>query len=121
MEPKPIRPDIRWIGLVVFVIIVVFSVLWAAWFGGMGAVTQAVLDSAKAAVELAISCSGSRHHLRWDAGEITLVDHPDVDAELALVAGLLHALETIFMCVAGCAAGIRNDSDLISFLLQSQG
>jgi spore maturation protein SpmA len=43
---------------VIFVIIVVFSVLWAAWFGGMGAVTQAVLDSAKAAVELAIKLIG---------------------------------------------------------------
>jgi spore maturation protein SpmA len=42
----------------IFVIIVVFSVLWAAWFGGMGAVTQAVLDSAKAAVELAIKLIG---------------------------------------------------------------
>jgi len=43
---------------VIFMIIVVFSVLWAAWFGGMGAVTQAVLDSAKAAVELAIKLIG---------------------------------------------------------------
>jgi len=43
---------------VIFVIIIVFSVLWAAWFGGMGAVTQAVLDSAKAAVELAIKLIG---------------------------------------------------------------
>jgi spore maturation protein SpmA len=42
----------------IFVAIVVFSVLWAAWFGGMGAVTQAVLDSSKAAVELAIKLIG---------------------------------------------------------------
>jgi len=43
---------------VIFVIIIVFSVLWAAWFGGMGAVTQAVLDSAKEAVALAIKLIG---------------------------------------------------------------
>lgn len=38
------------------------------------------------AADLVISCSGDRHRLQWSRGEIQLVDHPDLDAELALVA-----------------------------------
>ncbi len=37
-------------------------------------------------IELAVPCSGSTHHLRWEAGVVTPLDHPDVDAERALAA-----------------------------------
>lgn len=35
--------------------------------------------------ELALTCSGERHRLVWADGEVHLPDHPDRDAELALV------------------------------------
>jgi len=35
--------------------------------------------------ELSIGCSGERHRLIWANGEVHLPDHPDRDAELALV------------------------------------
>lgn len=37
-------------------------------------------------IELAVSCSGARHRLRWNRGQVALADHDDLDAELALVA-----------------------------------
>lgn len=37
-------------------------------------------------LERAVACSGSQHTLRWSAGGLVLVDHPDRDAEVALVA-----------------------------------
>jgi spore maturation protein SpmA len=43
---------------VVFALVVVFSVLWAAYFGGMQAVTLAVTETATTAVELALKLVG---------------------------------------------------------------
>jgi spore maturation protein SpmA len=43
---------------VIFVILVLSSLLLAAWAGGMEALTSAILDSAKSAVELAIKLIG---------------------------------------------------------------
>ena len=37
-------------------------------------------------VELAVSCGGSAHLLRWHRGEVEMLDHPEPDAEAALVA-----------------------------------
>lgn len=38
-----------------------------------------------APTELSVSCAGARHRLEWRDGEVHLHDHPDRDAELALV------------------------------------
>ena len=35
--------------------------------------------------ELSVGCSGERHKMVWRNGEVELLDHPDRDAELALV------------------------------------
>ena len=37
-------------------------------------------------LELPIQCEGSTHQLRWHDGVVELLDHPDLDAELAMVA-----------------------------------
>lgn len=37
-------------------------------------------------LELVIRCDGEDHRLRWAAGDVVLLDHPDLDAELAMVA-----------------------------------
>lgn len=37
-------------------------------------------------LELAVNCGGDRHLLRWRRGELTLENHPALEAELALVA-----------------------------------
>lgn len=37
-------------------------------------------------LELPVLCDGATHHLRWDDGGVELVDHPDLEAELAMVA-----------------------------------
>ncbi len=37
-------------------------------------------------VEMKLSCAGSWHRLRWHAGQVDLLDHPDLAAEQVLVA-----------------------------------
>jgi hypothetical protein len=37
-------------------------------------------------LELTVHCGGARHVVRWTAGAVNLDQHPDLDAELALVA-----------------------------------
>ena len=37
------------------------------------------------ALELAVPCSGSVHHLVWREGAVSVVDHPELDAERALI------------------------------------
>lgn len=37
-------------------------------------------------VTLDVACDGTRHTVRWQAGEVVLDDHEDIDAERALVA-----------------------------------
>lgn len=36
--------------------------------------------------ELTVRCGRAEHRLIWDRGEVTMLDHPDADAEVALVA-----------------------------------
>ncbi|MEL7210936.1 MAG: hypothetical protein AAGK32_22330, partial [Actinomycetota bacterium] len=36
-------------------------------------------------LELSLRCSSARHRLVWSQGEVLVPDHPDLDAELALV------------------------------------
>lgn len=38
------------------------------------------------ALSMVVVCNRERHRLRWHDGEVDTVDHPDLDAELALVA-----------------------------------
>ncbi|MGH1490957.1 MAG: hypothetical protein ACRBK7_16450 [Acidimicrobiales bacterium] len=35
---------------------------------------------------MTVACEGAQHHLRWHNGEVQLIDHPELEAELALVA-----------------------------------
>lgn len=37
-------------------------------------------------LDLAVRCEGASHHLRWSGGAVELLDHSDLDAELAMVA-----------------------------------
>jgi hypothetical protein len=37
-------------------------------------------------LSMVVVCNRERHRLRWEAGRVEPVDHPDLDAELALVA-----------------------------------
>lgn len=39
-----------------------------------------------APVELELTCGHAEHRLRWHRGAVTMLDHPDADAEAALVA-----------------------------------
>lgn len=39
-----------------------------------------------APLSMVVACGGERHRLRWDRGEVITVDHPELEAELALVA-----------------------------------
>lgn len=42
--------------------------------------------SAAASLEVPVECDGNQHRLIWEAGEVITADHPELDAERALVA-----------------------------------
>ncbi len=55
--------------------------------GGAGGADDAVSPHQLAAeLTMVVACEGAEHRLRWRRGDIELLDHPELEAELALVA-----------------------------------
>ncbi|MGF1599635.1 MAG: hypothetical protein ACFCVK_22435 [Acidimicrobiales bacterium] len=48
--------------------------------------TDAVWIRTAPEIEMTVDCGGAPHVLRWSGGGLVLADHPELDAELALVA-----------------------------------
>jgi hypothetical protein len=70
-----------------------------------------------APVEAGIECSGETHRLRWEAGELTALDHRDVEGERALAA----LGGTRCACVDALDGWARHADDLRVLILARRG
>jgi hypothetical protein len=67
--------------------------------------------------EARVSCGGREHRLRWDAGQLLALDHPDLEGEL-----ILSALgDQYYPCLGAVDAWAGHADDLRILVLTSRG